>query len=81
MIDKLQTNYKEKLVATRESLLEQLKQDKSSMDTRLSAMRIELKALSTESSDVLGKQLDKEREASASPGRCVTSRAAVVSHE
>ena len=61
MIEKLQTNYKEKLVASRDSLMEIIKLNKSDFEEKLIALQSEVKNMVTESHEVQNKQLESLR--------------------
>ena len=58
MIEKLQTNYKEKLVASRDDILERINSFQKAIETQTSKDRSELGKMVQESHDVQNKQLD-----------------------
>ena len=58
MIEKLQTNYKEKLVASRDDILEHINSFQKAIETQTSKDRSELGKMVQESHDVQNKQLD-----------------------
>ena len=58
MIEKLQTNYKEKLVASRDDIIERINSFQKAIETQTSKDRSELGKMVQESHDVQNKQLD-----------------------
>ncbi len=55
MIEKLQTNYKEKLVSSRDSLMEIIKLNKTDNEAFMTSLKTELKGMVTESHEVQNK--------------------------